>query len=729
MRFAPYLVLLVLPATAAGEARFTPDGAAAVRALLGTEKFDTAAIRREVQAQGFYVGDKGRTESAIGVGPCAGCHADVAAQWSTSAHRFASFNNPYYVVSVDEFRRERGAKASRFCAGCHDPLLVATGAIDQPFGGPLEGAGRATPTAQAGIVCMVCHSIDAVDGSGNGGYHVNADPVPLGQPAHGRRMRSALLGESRLCAACHKVGLTPEVTRNEDGRWLRGQDDYDPWLASAASGHGANSIFRPAQASRCQDCHMPYEPAVRGDAAARPGPDGVLRVRSHRFLGANTALPTLRGDEDAVRREREFLTGKVTMALHPLPFGSRGEEAARVSSEEGRAEELPLVDVVLRSRGIGHRFPGGTMDSNEVWLEVEALDAAGQVIGKSGGRDASGALLPDTHLVRVQAVDGDGHPLLRRDPQHMRGVVYDNALGPSDPVAVRFAVPAHTERVRARLLYRKFSPTYAGLACAGIGDVATRRRCMELPTVEVVHAETALAIPQCPPAPGAPGVSGGPVDKDLWQRYLEHGVALAASLVERVPEALPDLQCAQRLAPQRPEPFLGLGRLALALGQVDDAVAYSREAAARAPEHPAALFLRARALYQAYRFTAAREPIEELTQRLPRDPSVLALLARIRGVTGDAAGTLAAAEQLLLLDPDSAEGHYQRALALRELGHPAEADEAEARYLYHRQASETDLALRQRFRLLYPERANEDVPVHTHVLRPLSKPMSKPMSK
>jgi hypothetical protein len=718
MRFAPVLVLLVLPATAAGEARFTPGGEAAVRALLGTEKFDAAAIRREVQAQGFYGGGAGGVENAIGAGPCAGCHADVAAQWSGSAHRFASFNNPYYVVSVDEFRRERGAKASRFCAGCHDPLLVATGAID----GPLEGAARATPTAQAGIVCLVCHSIDAVEGSGNGGYHVSADPVPLGRPAHGRRLRSALLGESRLCAACHKVGLTPEVTQD---RWLRGQDDYDPWLASAASGHGVNSIFRPAQASRCQDCHMPYEPAVRGDAAARPGPDGVLRVRSHRFLGANTALPTLRGDEEAVRRESEFLTGKVTMALHPLPFGSRIEEEPQVSSE-GRAGEMPLVDVVLRSRGIGHRFPGGTMDSNEVWLEVEALDAAGRVIGKSGGRDASGALLPDTHLVRVQAVDGDGHPLLRRDPQHMRGVVYDNALGPSDPVAVRFAVPAGAERVRARLLYRKFSPAYAGLACAGIADAVTRRRCAELPTVEVVHAETALVIPQCPPVPGEPGGSGGPIDKDLWQRYLEHGVALAASLVERVPEALPDLQCAQKLAPQRPEPFLGLSRLALALGQVDDAVAYSREAAARAPEHPAALFLRARALYQAYRFAAAREPMEELAQRLPRDPSVLALLARIRGVTGDAAGTLAAAELLLLLDPDSAEGHYQRALALRELGRPAEADEAEARYLYHRHASETDLALRQRFRLLYPERSNEDVPVHTHVLRSLSSSASRP---
>ena len=32
------------------------------------------------------------------------------------------------------------------------------------------------------------------------------------------------------------------------------------------------------------------------------------------------------------------------------------------------------------------------MDSNEVWLEVTALDAAGKVIGMSGARGRDGAL-------------------------------------------------------------------------------------------------------------------------------------------------------------------------------------------------------------------------------------------------------------------------------------------------------------------------------------------------
>src|SRR6476659_3642674 len=61
---------------------------------------------------------------------CAGCHPDVAAQWAASAHRFSSFDNPYYRVSVEQFRAERGKPASRFCAGCHEPVLLSTGAVD-----------------------------------------------------------------------------------------------------------------------------------------------------------------------------------------------------------------------------------------------------------------------------------------------------------------------------------------------------------------------------------------------------------------------------------------------------------------------------------------------------------------------------------------------------------------------------------------------------------------------
>src|SRR5437016_10051778 len=84
------------------------------------------------------------------VAACARCHADIAAQWATSAHRHSSFNNPYYAISINEFRAEKGAPASRFCARCHDPALIEDGTIDRV----VDENGAA---AQAGIECPGGH--------------------------------------------------------------------------------------------------------------------------------------------------------------------------------------------------------------------------------------------------------------------------------------------------------------------------------------------------------------------------------------------------------------------------------------------------------------------------------------------------------------------------------------------------------------------------------------------
>jgi hypothetical protein len=597
---------------------------------------------------------------------CAGCHADVAAQWSASAHRFSSFNNPYYRTSVEAFRREKGYRASRFCGNCHEPMLVATGAMDRAID-------RRAPAAQAGIGCLACHSITHVDREGNGRYLADLRPVPPERGPHGTRLRPALMAEPLFCATCHKVGLGPEITGD---RWFRGQNDYDAWHASAVSGNGAGSVYRPAEVKRCQDCHMPLVPAVRGDAAAKNG-----MVRSHRFLGANSALPHLRGDAEQERLTADQLRGRATLAL----IWSAGNHR---------------VDALLRARGVGHRFPGGTMDSNEVWLEVTAFDAASAVLGRSGARGADGALDPDTHIVRVQPVDARAEPLARRDPQHTRGTIFDAALAPSDPQVVRFEVPPGTARVRARLLYRKFSPAYAAQACADLPRPA-RARCLDLPVVEVAAAETAA----------------GAATSDDVTLLTDWGLALADATADHAEEARAPLERARALAPARPEPLLGLARLALKLGRTDEALRFAADAGRLVPDHPAPLAIGTRALLDAYRFDAARPQAEKLGQRLGGDRAALALLARARALTGDATGALEAADRLLAVDPESEEGHYQRAAALGELGRAEEARAALERYDTYRATVETDLALRDRWRRQHPDHADEPEPCHTHRLR------------
>src|SRR5205814_2632936 len=95
-----------------------------------------------------------------------------------SAHKFSSFNNPAYLFSVRETRkvareRDGDVKASRWCAGCHDPVPFLSGAFDDPNFDDVNH-----PTAHAGITCTVCHAVTAVHGTvGNGGDTIE-------EPAH-----------------------------------------------------------------------------------------------------------------------------------------------------------------------------------------------------------------------------------------------------------------------------------------------------------------------------------------------------------------------------------------------------------------------------------------------------------------------------------------------------------------------------------------------------------------
>jgi hypothetical protein len=293
-----------------------------------------------------------------------------------------------------------------------------------------------------------------------------------------------------------------------------------------------------------------------------------------------------------------------------------------------------------------------------------------------------------------------------------------------DPADLGLAGQTGRVEVRARLRYRKFSAEYAAFACADLpqgGDAgqAAKRRCLDPPTVEISSAQRTLLLSPRTSAPEKeadrlPPGEGGPASRPLWERYLDHGLGLADGLADRASEALPSLLRARDLSPQRPEPMLGLARMYLALGRTND-VLRSCEAAR---DHPAALWLRGLALTRAYQGQAARAPLEQAARMLPGDRNLLLMLARVRGLAGDSPGVLSAADRLLAIDPDSADGHYQRFLALRELSRDREADVAETAYLRYRRLAERDQELRARFRALYPSLSDEDIPAHTHVLRP-----------
>lgn len=560
-----------------------------------------------------------------GADACVKCHPTVAAQWRSSAHRLSSFNNPYYAASTRAFRAERGFAASTFCGDCHDPALVAQ------MADPIDENSR---EAQAGIACMACHGIVEVDRRGNGLFRAELTGPKPG-PEHAAHVARPLLKTPALCGTCHRVGLPETVTH---ARWYRGQDEWGDWRDSGYAGRGVPSLFPVAGQKTCTDCHMPR---VAADPKERGAKEGM--IRSHRFLGANTAVAHLQDDTAQLEATQAFLRDTITLRLAD---GGPG-----------------LVDVVLHNRGVGHAFPGGTVDSNQVWIEWHAFDADGAVLSRNA----------DHHL-RAWPVDADGRLLQTRDVQHQRAVAFDTRLMPGQPRVVRYRIPDGAAQVTARLRYQKFSDDYARFACATLPDGARKDRCLAPPITDMAQAAATLIDGRVP------------AQRD-WSHKAEHAAGLALGLSTHVVQARDLLEGGPALPVVR-------AKIAQALGQTTKVAQIVDALGDDAPNQ--ALWIQATALARAYRTAPALVVAERLVKRLPDDRKVLALVARLRGVSKDPAGALKAAEHLLTIDPECEAGLFQRLLALRELGRPTQA--AEIEWARHRRATETDLALRRKWR-------------------------------
>ncbi|HEX6986077.1 MAG TPA: multiheme c-type cytochrome, partial [Planctomycetaceae bacterium] len=366
---------------------------------------------------------------------CLECHADVHAGWADSVHRFSSFNNPAYLASVRETRkvaleRDGNVQASRWCAGCHDPVPFFSGAFDDPNFDDVNH-----PTSQAGITCSVCHAITHVNGTrGNGDYTieepehypfaysdnavlqwVNRQLVKAKPAMHKKTFLKDFHKSAEFCSTCHKVHLPYELNHYKE--FLRGQNHYDTFLLSGVSGHGARSFYYPEKAqANCNECHMPR--TASDDFGAKPYGDsqGALQVHNHLFPAANTGIAWLRGRDDVVKAHQDFLKGTMRVDL----FGVR---------EEGRIDgkliaplrpEVPtlepgktyLIEAVIRTLKLGHPFTQGTTDSNEVWLDV-TVRSGDRILGRSGGMNAENEVDPWSHFVNNFVIDRDGNRISR----------------------------------------------------------------------------------------------------------------------------------------------------------------------------------------------------------------------------------------------------------------------------------------------------------------------------
>lgn len=409
---------------------------------------------------------------------CADCHPRIVKDTLRSAHRFASMNNPFYRGSIVAMRAKYPLVDTKWCAGCHDPALLFTGRMDDP------DLDFDSEDAMLGLTCMACHAIEPRSTLGNGDYVMkgrtvyawerSSDPkvraahdilLEAKPDAHIKSLRPHNVNKSAFCAVCHTAHVPPELNR---WRFQRVQDEFHDWHDSGVSLNNVRSFYHPPAAKRCQDCHMPLVPDAQDPASDADG-----RVRSHLFAAANTALPFLRGDKKMIARQTAFLQNAVRVdvtgvVLPPLADGERPRlyAPARIAKPAVKPGEVVEAHVVVRNFGVGHKFPGGTKDSNEVWVEFEASIGDRPAFFASGRIDPKTGLVdPSAEFFRAFVLDRDGKRVVNRVGPDVFTKVYVKVIGPgtTNVVRYRFQVPddaAGTLTVKVRLRYRKFMREY-----------------------------------------------------------------------------------------------------------------------------------------------------------------------------------------------------------------------------------------------------------------------------
>ncbi len=729
-------------------------------------------------------------EFFLGSEACGRCHGDITREWSESAHRFASFDNPWYRRSIEYMQEVVGVQPSKWCAGCHDHALLFSGAMDRPLAEIVD-----RPAASAGLGCVSCHAVSRIkDTAGNAGFVIEypdlhdlaASEDPLLRTLHDLVLhldpephRTAFLkplhtgDSSAFCSSCHKVHLDEPVNHY---RWLRGFNSYDNWQASGVSGEGARSFYYPDRPETCAGCHMPEVPGE--DPAA---PDGL--IRSHRFAAANTALPTHFGLDDQLDAVRDFLrAGQVTVDIFalvrdeghgpppadpgadprgtdPLALASTfavGEEALAAPArypaagpvgevtaplDEARPALIPgesvRVDVVVRTRGVGHFFPSGTVDAQEAWVEFRAEDGRGVPFywsGFTGHPDeppmsaGDAPVDPSAHFFRSLLLDGRGNPIDKRNAWAARSALYISQIPPGAAHAVRYRVriPEDIEgpvRLTARLNYRKFQWAHTQWVFRGSlrddGEVTPHfdDRTVELdpdraapvvPVVEMASAEVDLPVAGSASSP-APEAAEPGLERAL--RFNDYGIALLLAGDLRGAEAA--FRRVEELAPTYPDAGVNLARVHIQEGDPEQALAALERALALAPRLPRALFFRAMARKALGEYDDALADLRTVLEAHPRDRVVNNQVGRLLFLKRDYAAAVETLERTLRIDPEDLEAHYNLMLSYQGLRDPERAAAHRALYLRFK-ADESAQFLTGEYRRTHPEDNNQSLPIHEH---------------
>ena len=453
-----------------------------------------------------------------------------------------------------------------------------------------------------------------------------------------------------------------------------------------------------------------------------------------------------------------FAVGEEAEQQHDVVIREVGQVSAPL--DKAGAAFVPgataRVDVVVRTRKIGHFFPAGTVDAFDVWLELEGRDSDGRVIFWSGQVEdgGKGPVEPGAHFYKAYQLDGAGNQIDKRNAWQARSVLYVRLIPPgaADVAHYRVRIPKDAKgpiTLTAKLNYRKFAHYYTQFAFAGqpapgqdpsllgpdhnslkylftannvpanvSGEI--KGEIPNLPIVTLAHAETKLQLGQAP-TEWKPVVSKG--DRERWNDWgigllLQGDLKGAEYAFRKVTEAEPGYA----------DGWLNVARALIQEGETDAAKPFIKKSLEVDSKLGRTWFFKAMTEKADGDYDGALQSLRTASQMYPRDRVVLNQIARILFLKRQYAEAVKVLERVCDVDPEDLQMHYTMMLCYRGLGDQEKATREQKLFLRFK-AEESAQSITATRRLLSPEDNNERQQIHDHesvLLAPASKTSRNP---
>jgi tetratricopeptide (TPR) repeat protein len=471
----------------------------------------------------------------------------------------------------------------------------------------------------------------------------------------------------------------------------------------------------------------------------------------------------VRGDEDtSSTRERVAATEPAiasTFAVgeESLNFGAQQAFIRPAAPVIGTLDRtLPAVrqgesvrlEVVVRTRKVGHFFPGGTVDAFDVWVELEGIDDKGRTVFHSGeaADGGSGPVDSGAHFYRSLLIDEHGNPINKRNAWMARSVAYVRLIPPgaADTIHYRVRVPdgARSVTFKAKVNYRKFSWWNTQWAFAGVrdplqasysvtpahddgkwvfsGDTSKvsgkMKRIPDIPTTIMAEHETTLSVvPAGTPVDAEakyPADRATPADiGKARERWNDYGIGLLLQGDLKGAEAA--FLKVTAIEPGYADGWVNVARARIQEGNMNGAEEMLRKALTLNPKLAKTHFFLGTALKSLGRYDEAVEHLRAAYERYPRDRVVLNQLGRVLFLQRKYKEAVDSFHRVLAIDPEDLQAHYNLMLCYRGLGEHERAAREET--LYRRfKADENAQAITGPYRQLHPDDNNERQTIHEH---------------